>query len=64
MKLSPELLTLKDVSKYLRIHPMTAYKWARKRRIPMIKIGGQWRIRFTTLQAWLDKEEDGRKNNG
>lgn len=64
MKASLELLTLPDVSKYLKLHAQTTYKLVREQQIPMLKVGGQWRIRMGTLQRWLDGQEERMLKNG
>ena len=50
---TPEFLTLPEVAALLRIGERTAYDLARAGRIPAAKVGGQWRIRRTDLDAWL-----------
>ena len=50
---SPEFLTLPEVAALLRIGERTAYDLARTQRIPAAKVGGQWRIRRTDLDAWI-----------
>ena len=41
---APEYLTLPEAAALLRIGERTAYELARKRELPAIKIGGQWRV--------------------
>ena len=53
-----DVLTLRETSTYLKLHPMTTYKLVRTRKIPMRKIGGQWRIRFDTLSSWLTTTQE------
>ena len=33
------LLNVNEAAELLRVHPVTAYRWARSRRIPSIRIG-------------------------
>ena len=49
----PRLMTLREVARYLRLHPMTVYKWVREGRIPMGKIGGQWFVTTERLAQWV-----------
>ncbi|MEQ1566833.1 MAG: helix-turn-helix domain-containing protein [Myxococcota bacterium] len=51
----PEMLTLAEAAEMLRIAERTCYELARKQRIPAAKVGGQWRIRRSELDAWLDR---------
>ena len=49
-----QIMTLKEVAKYLGLHVMTVYKLTRQGHIPSAKIGGQWRFKQDVLDAWLD----------
>ncbi|AUB81684.1 helix-turn-helix domain-containing protein [Candidatus Thiodictyon syntrophicum] len=53
-----EILTLQDLSVYLKIAEKTLYGYAQKGTIPGIKIGSAWRFRKADIDAWL---EDRRK---
>lgn len=44
---------LKDVVRYLHIHPMTVYKLARAGKIPAAKVGNQWRFRKDFIDEWM-----------
>ena len=48
-----EVLTVREVSKYLRIKPRTIYRLAKKKEIPCIKIGGQWRFNRDTIRGLM-----------
>ncbi|MDD5085432.1 MAG: helix-turn-helix domain-containing protein [Candidatus Omnitrophica bacterium] len=47
-----EILTLKEVSEYLRVHPATVYKMARVGEIPCFKLGKSWRFRKDSIDEW------------
>ena len=50
----PEFLTVSELASRLRLAERTAYDLVRQGRIPgAAKIGGQWRIRTESLDAWL-----------
>jgi len=51
-----EILTLEEVADYLRLKPQTIYKWAQERRIPVVKLGKEWRFRRSVLDRWLDEQ--------
>lgn len=51
----PEFMTLAEAAELLRIAERTCYDLARQGRLPAAKVGGQWRIRRTHLDAWIDK---------
>lgn len=50
-----DILSLREVSTILRVHPMTTYKLVRCGVLPMRKIGAQWRIRRRVLLDWVDQ---------
>lgn len=53
----PELLTVGEVAKALRIHPKTLYEAIRLQQIPgVVRIGRAIRISRTALNSWLAGE--------
>lgn len=53
--MAEKLLTIAEAAKYLDIHPMTLYKWVKKKKIPAAKLGKNWRFKKEKLEAWIDK---------
>ena len=51
-----EIMTLREVAKYLGLHAMTVYKLTREGRVPAAKIGGQWRFKRDVLDQWLEAQ--------
>ena len=51
-----EIMTLREVAKYLGLHAMTVYKLTREGRVPAAKIGGQWRFKRNVLDQWLEAQ--------
>ena len=49
-----QIMTLREVAKYLGLHAMTVYKLTREGRVPAAKIGGQWRFKRDVLDEWLE----------
>ena len=47
------LLTLAEAATYLRVHPRTMTRLLRERQVPGVRIGRQWRIRKTDLDAYF-----------
>lgn len=45
-----------EAARYLRIHPRTLTRMARRREIPSIQIGRLWRFRRIDLDAWLNNK--------
>jgi excisionase family DNA binding protein len=48
-----EVLTLKEVSQILEVHPITLYKMVRAGKIPSFRIGTDWRFRKDLLIRWM-----------
>src|SRR3954453_9124423 len=52
-----DLLTADEVARELDLRPTTIYQWCREGRLPAIKLGKEWRIRRTALDAFLAQNE-------
>lgn len=48
------LMTIEDLSLYLKISKETIYKMAQKGSIPGFKIGNQWRFQKIKIDEWLE----------
>lgn len=51
--MSQDLMTIKDVTKYLKLNRMTVYKLAKEGKLPAVKIGSEWRFDKALIDAWL-----------
>jgi excisionase family DNA binding protein len=51
-----ELLTLKELSRYLKISKPTLYKMVEKGKIPALKIANQWRFKKEDISTWIEKQ--------
>ncbi len=51
------VMTLEEVSKYLRLSKSTVYRMANEGRIPVSKIGRRWRFRKDVIDDWLSDQE-------
>ncbi|MCX6567033.1 MAG: helix-turn-helix domain-containing protein [Candidatus Aminicenantes bacterium] len=47
------ILTIEDLSAYLKIPKSTLYKLAREGRVPSNKIGRHWRFQKRAIDRWL-----------
>ena len=47
------LMTIEEVSEYLRFHPSTVYRLVRRGQLPGVKLGKQWRFDRHALEDWL-----------
>jgi excisionase family DNA binding protein len=48
------LLTSKEASQVLRIHPKVLERMAKRGKIPALKVGKFWRYRASALDAWIN----------
>jgi excisionase family DNA binding protein len=48
------LLTSKEASRVLKIHPKVLERMAKRGEVPALKVGKFWRYRATTLDAWIN----------
>jgi excisionase family DNA binding protein len=53
----PKVLTVREVSEYLRVHPTTIYRLLRARQIPAFHVGSEWRFGIDTIDRWRSEEE-------
>jgi len=49
------VMTIDDLSAYLKIAKSTLYKLAQKGKLPGQKVGRHWRFRRRTIDRWLDE---------
>ena len=48
------LLTSKEASQVLKIHPKVLERMAKRGEVPALKVGKFWRYRATALDAWIN----------
>ena len=48
-----EILTIKELSDLLHIHPSTVYKLTRRGQIPGFRVGADWRFRKDVIARWM-----------
>ncbi|MCD6232556.1 helix-turn-helix domain-containing protein [Candidatus Aerophobetes bacterium] len=61
-----EIMTIKDLSLYLKINEKTIYKLAKQGKLPGVKIGGMWRFKKEAIDNWMmnaGKQINGGKND-
>jgi excisionase family DNA binding protein len=49
----PDILTVKEISDLLRLHPATVYKLVKQGKIPSFRIGTKLRFRKDVTMRWL-----------
>ncbi len=55
--INDNLLTIAELARYLKVKPRTIYDWLIKRKVPAVKLVGQWRFKKETIDAWIKKME-------
>lgn len=51
-----KVLTLAEVSRYLRVSRVTIYRMIRRKDIPAFRLAGSWRFNIEDLERWIDRE--------
>lgn len=52
------ILTIKELSLYLKLAEKTAYRLASDGKIPGFKVGGAWRFRKSEIDQWIKSQEE------
>jgi excisionase family DNA binding protein len=62
------VLTVQEVSSYLRVHPSTIYRMLKKNQLPAFRVGSDWRFTVEAIDKWRAGVETGApapaSNNG
>nr|WP_208624120.1 helix-turn-helix domain-containing protein [Prosthecochloris sp. ZM] len=53
-----EIMTIREVAKFLKLTEKTAYRLASEGRLPGFKVGGSWRFRRADIDAWIEKQKN------
>jgi excisionase family DNA binding protein len=53
-----EIMTLEEVSAYLKLKPQTIYTWAQEKKIPAAKLGKEWRFKRSVIDRWINQHFD------
>ena len=54
----PEIMTTKELAKYLKLHEITICKYAAEGKIPAIRIGRVWRFDKEAIDRWISGEQE------
>jgi excisionase family DNA binding protein len=54
-----KVLTVREVSEYLRVHPSTVYRLLRQRQLPAFRVGSDWRFNVEAIDRWRASMEAG-----
>lgn len=51
------LMTVDEVARYLKVEESTIYTWAKKGKLPGIKVGRFWRFKKDDINKWLEEKK-------
>ena len=60
--LKRKVLTIPEVSEYLRVSRQTIYRMLKRGDIPAFRIGGDWRFNVEDLGHWIENESQARES--
>jgi excisionase family DNA binding protein len=55
--MTTDVMTIKELSEYLKLNEKTAYRLASEGKIPGFKVGGSWRFRKSEIDRWIKSQE-------
>lgn len=62
--MSSDILTIKELSEYLKLNEKTAYRLASEGKIPGFKVGGSWRFRRDEIEKLTKGQIADAQNEG
>jgi excisionase family DNA binding protein len=48
-----QIITINELSDFLKVKPKTLYQWAETRQIPCLKLNGSLRFDLEDIQRWI-----------
>lgn len=54
--MADDIMTVREVAKFLKVTERTIYGLAADGQIPSFKVGGSWRFRQSDLVKWISKK--------
>ena len=52
-----KIMTVREVSAYLRVHPSTVYRMLKHGQLPAFQIGADWRFNIEAIDRWCLEQE-------
>jgi len=56
-QMKSRVLTVQEVSNYLRVHPSTIYRMLKRNQIPAFRVGSDWRFTVEAIDRWRSQAE-------
>jgi excisionase family DNA binding protein len=63
MIIDDKVMTLREVSEYLKVHPSTVYRQLKRGLIPAFKVGSDWRFNIESIDRWRLGQDSPRVDN-
>jgi excisionase family DNA binding protein len=63
-EMKSRVLTVQEVSSYLRVHPSTIYRMLKKNQLPAFRVGSDWRFTVEAIDKWRAEVESGAQGSG
>jgi len=60
-EMQTDIMTIREISDYLKLTEKTAYRLVAEGKIPGFKVGGSWRFRRSELEHWIERKTNNRK---
>jgi excisionase family DNA binding protein len=57
--MAQRVMTVQDVSAYLRVHPSTVYRLLKRNQLPAFRVGSDWRFNVEAIDRWRSEMESG-----
>ena len=55
---SVKIMTVREVSAYLHVHPSTIYRLLKRHEIPAFHIGSDWRFNIEAIDRWCLQQQN------
>jgi excisionase family DNA binding protein len=52
-----KLMTVREVSAYLQVHPVTIYRLLKRHELPAFQVGSEWRFNIEMIDSWRLAQE-------
>jgi excisionase family DNA binding protein len=62
-KTNPDIVTVKEVSEYFRVHSSTVYRLLSKKQLPAFRVGSDWRFSLKAIDQWRMNAEAAKPNS-
>lgn len=62
--MAEQIMTIKEVAGYLKVHERTVYRLAAKGELPAFKVANTWRFRTADIEHWINRQTTHPANEG